>query len=99
MKRSCHGYEILNTLNSLSPLNWRVSASQLYVLLKKIEKKGYVVSSIQDQDNRPSKRIFTITKKGEKEFMNWLHIPQRNARDIRIDFLLKLFFFHDLKAF
>lgn len=91
-----HGYEILRFLNSSLDSTWHVSTSQLYNLLKKLETRGLLVSSLEAQETRPSKRVFSLTPKGEQSFLEWLHRPTRHVRDIRIEFLAKLFFFRRL---
>lgn len=42
---------------------------------------------------RPSKRVFSLTSKGKKPFLSGLQIPVEHIRDLRIEFLAKLFFF------
>ena len=46
MLRSRHGYEILRFFGSTFEGTLKVSTSQLYVLLKKLEKQGLVESSL-----------------------------------------------------
>ena len=91
-----HGYEILLFLNSELGSTWHVSTSQLYVLLKRLERDGFLQSSVETQDTRPSKRIFSLTPPGKKAFLEWLRSPTEHVRDLRIEFLAKLFFFNRL---
>jgi DNA-binding PadR family transcriptional regulator len=91
-----HGYEILQFLNSALESTWQVSPSQLYMLLKRLEQHGMLQSNIKTQETRPSKRVFSLTPTGEKIFLSWLHNPSRHVRDLRIEFLARLFFFHRL---
>ena len=91
-----HGYEVNRFLGETLLSTWQISTSQLYTLLKRLEKDGFLVSAIEAQDTRPSKRVFTITPEGENTFMDWLNSPAEHARDLRIEFMAKLFFFHHL---
>lgn len=91
-----HGYEILRFLHATLGSTWHVSTSQLYVLLKKLESNELLTSSMETQETRPSKRIFALTTKGRKHFLDWLHSPTEHVRDLRVEFLAKLFFFMDL---
>jgi len=91
-----HGYEILLFLNSALESTWHVGTSQLYVLLKRLERDGFLQSSVETQDTRPSKRIFSLTPPGKKAFLEWLRSPTEHVRDLRIEFLAKLFFFNRL---
>lgn len=91
-----HGYEIMQFLESALESTWRVSTSQLYVLLKRLEGEGLLQSNVETQETRPSKRVFCLTRAGKNAFLEWLRSPTERARDLRIEFLAKLFFFHRL---
>jgi PadR family transcriptional regulator AphA len=54
------------------------------------------ILQVSSQDARPSKRIFTITPQGKEIFLKWLHEPTRHVRDLRVEFMTKLFFFSHL---
>ena len=96
MSGPMHGYEILRFFDNELGSTWHISTSQLYVLLKKLEKEGLLHSSVEVQETRPSKRIFSLTPKGERVFLGWLRSPTEHARDLRIEFLTKLFFIEKL---
>ena len=91
-----HGYEIMQFLESALDSTWRISTSQLYVLLKRLEREGLLRSSLETQETRPSKRVFSLTTAGKNAFCEWLRSPVEHVRDLRIEFLAKLFFFHRL---
>lgn len=91
-----HGYDILQFLETKLGSAWQVSTSQLYVLLKKLDQEGWVESTIKPQDTRPAKRVFSITSPGRAHFLEWLRQPADHVRDLRIEFLARLFFFHHL---
>ena len=89
-----HGYEVIQFLESALKSTWQVSTSQLYLLLKRLEHNVLLESNIQEQEMRPSKRVFSLTSKGRKAFLGWLGSPVENIRNLRIEFLGKIFFFH-----
>ena len=91
-----HGYEILQLLDNALNGAWRVSTSQLYTLLRRLEKQGLLRSSKRIQDTRPTKRIFALTPAARDLFFEWLNKPVEHVRDLRIEFLAKLFFFDRL---
>jgi len=91
-----HGYEIMQFTEKSLGETWFVGTSQLYVLLKRLQQQGLVQSTLEHQDARPSKRIFTISPEGKDAFLKWLHEPTRHVRDFRIEFMAKLFFFDQL---
>ena len=88
-----HGYEILRFLETQMGNAWHVSPSQLYVLLKKLEQEGLLCSRMESQETRPPKRVFSLNSTGKKSFLDWLYSPTEHVRDLRIEFLAKLFFF------
>lgn len=91
-----HGYEILQFLETGLGPAWRISTSQLYALFKRLDKEGLVNSTLETQNTRPSKRVFSIMSAGRKRFLQWLKSPTAHARDLRIEFLAKLYFYHHL---
>jgi PadR family transcriptional regulator AphA len=93
-----HGYEIMHFLDSALESTWQVSSSQLYVVLKRLESQGLLKCSLKAQKTRPAKRIFSLTPVGKKGFLEWLRSPVEHVRDLRIEFIAKLFFFHGLSV-
>ncbi len=91
-----HGYEILQFLETELGPAWRISTSQLYTLLKRLDHEGLLNSTLETQDTRPSKRVFVIMQAGKDRFFSWLQNPSEHARDLRIEFLAKLYFFRQL---
>ena len=95
LQRPKHGYDIMQFLDSALGSTWQVSMSQLYVLLKRLEREGWVKSAMQSQDNRPARRVFSLTPAGRKVFLEWVHRPTEHVRELRMEFLAKLLFFRD----
>lgn len=96
MSGSRHGYEIMQFLGSALEATWRVSTSQLYVLLKRLKQEGLLESQPESQESRPSKRVFNLTGAGRRAFLDWLDAPVEHVRDFRMEFLCKMFFFNYL---
>jgi PadR family transcriptional regulator, regulatory protein AphA len=96
MSGAKHGYEIMQFLSSALEDTWRLGTSQLYLLLKRLEKRGYLESFAENQESRPPKRIFRLTPEGSRVFLEWLRDPVEHVRDFRMEFLSKMFFFYTL---
>lgn len=92
-----HGYEIEAYLSSKMDQFWHLSMSQVYALLKRIEKTGLAVSSEEKHGSRPNKRVFSISETGRKKFYQWVYTPVKHLRDVRVELLAKLFFINELK--
>lgn len=91
-----HGYEIRSFLREGLGATWHIPTSQLYAQLKRLEERGYVASSLESQAARPAKRVFELTHDGRNVFLAWVHAPVRHIRDLRVEFLAKLFFIRKL---
>jgi len=92
-----HGYEIRQYIENHLGSTWHVSTSQLYALLKRLEDRGWLRSSVKLQQARPSKRVFSLTRQGKNVFDQWVCSPTVHVRDLRVEFLVKLFFIRTLK--
>lgn len=91
-----HGYAIKRELSSgLGPV-WRIAPSRLYHALARLEAEGLVRGRTEPQPGRPPRRVFTITPAGEEAFWDWVTAPVRHLRDVRVEFLAKLYFLHRL---
>jgi PadR family transcriptional regulator AphA len=93
-QRPMHGYEIHQQLREPTGIGlvWRIKQSQLYALLVKLEQEGYVSSTVEPQDNRPARKVFRLTETGESVFQSWLVSPVKRPRELRLQFLAKLYF-------
>jgi PadR family transcriptional regulator AphA len=96
MKEERHGYEIHMLLSAALGQAWYAGISQVYALLKRLETAEKVVSTTEHQDNRPPKHVYSITPKGREAFLQWVHSPLERMRDLRLEFLAKLFFIREL---
>jgi len=95
-ERPVHGYEIYQRLSAPTGLwqVWRLKQSQLYALLTKLEEENYLAATLQPQDARPPRKIYSLTATGQAAFQTWLTTPVTHGRQMRIEFLAKLYFAH-----
>ena len=88
-----HGYDLHHRLSIELGYVWRIPQSQLYTLLKRLERQGDIRSSLEEQSGLPDKRIFHLTAKGQDRFVRWMETPSGSSvRAIRVEFLTRLFF-------
>lgn len=91
-----HGYELSERLTAgLGPL-WRVASSQLYSVLHRMEKEGWIACRVEPQGGRPPRRTYRILPKGERAFWAWVTSPVRPLRNVRVEFLAKVYFLRRL---
>jgi len=91
-----HAYALHHTL-MYSPLGsvWRVKQSALYAMLTRLADEGLLYAGEEDIAAR-GKRVFTVTPTGETAFMEWCVTPVPHPRDMRMEFLAKLYFLEQL---
>jgi PadR family transcriptional regulator, regulatory protein AphA len=87
-----HGYDICRVLGDGIGSIWRLGKSQVYALLMRLERQGLVIHERVGQDNLPAKNIFSLTEQGEDVFNQWVDQPIPHMRDMRLEFLTKLWF-------
>ncbi len=91
-----HGYALNARISSgLGPI-WRIAPSRLYVTLSRLEEEGLIAGRMVPREGHPPRRVFRITPSGEKAFWSWVTSPVRHLRDVRVEFLAKLYFLHRL---
>lgn len=89
---SLTGYELKQRMDSSTNNFWNANLSQIYTSLKSLEEDGWVKSKIQAQDDKPDKRIYTLTDEGLNSLKAWLEEPITDPEQRKSTFLLKLFF-------
>jgi len=89
-----HGYDLHKKIGERQGIGliWRIKQSHLYALLDKLEKDGLLVSKTLSGDSFPARKEFQITELGRKNFEVWLTSPVKHGRDMRQEFLAKIFF-------
>jgi DNA-binding PadR family transcriptional regulator len=97
-QRPAHGYELHQRLITDLGQVWHLSLSQTYNILNRLEKKGLVSGSLQEQEKLPARRLFHITKTGTQLFKAWLDAPSGSSvRAIRVEFTTRLYFAHAIR--
>ena len=83
----------LHQLMLQSPLGqvWHIKQSALYAMISRLSDDAYITVSTDKNDAR-GKRSLTITPEGRAHFVQWCATPVLHPRDIRIEFLAKLYF-------
>lgn len=69
VRRSMHGYDIIEQLGKYT--GKKPSAGQIYPLLKKLEKKGYITS--KKIKSAKKKRVYVMTAEGRKFCKSMFH--------------------------
>lgn len=89
-----HAYEMHQQLHEAEALGlvWRIKQSQLYALLARLEEVGYLTTVTAPQETRPARKMLHLTPAGRAAFETWRTSPVYHGRDLRQEFLAKLYF-------
>jgi PadR family transcriptional regulator AphA len=89
-----HGYELLPYFSRGGELGLvcTLGTPRLYAILHTLEELGLVQCETSPVSGGPPRKVFSLTDAGREAFRAWLGQPIRRLRQIRQDFLLKLYF-------
>lgn len=85
------GYDIRKQLEEVFSNFMEVSASGVYPALKALEQHGYVSVERVLQDDRPNKKVYTITESGRQAFVDSL-AASSGRHKVRSEMLALMFF-------
>jgi PadR family transcriptional regulator AphA len=69
------GYELKEVFDDSVQHFWPADQSQIYRTLNELMAENYVTMEVVPQDNRPNRKVYTITKAGRDELGRWLQQP------------------------
>jgi PadR family transcriptional regulator AphA len=86
------GYDLDKRIRRSVGLMWTPAKSHVYGTLTRLVDAGYASVRHVEQTQRPDKRLFRITDRGENALSRWLHDAPLEPTKYRNQFLLKVFF-------
>ncbi len=92
---AAHGYDLHRPFAAGGALRavCRLPLNQHYALLKQLQARGLVeAGDLATEGVTPPRRPLTITPAGRAVLAAWLDQPVPHTRDVRLEFLLKLYF-------
>src|SRR5512140_1125498 len=93
--RARHGYELLDCFSDPGQLGevWRLSTSQLYAVLKRLETQGLTEEHDVSVPDAPMRKEYRLTEKGVARLLAWLDEPAPSAsiHRVRVEFLSRLY--------
>jgi PadR family transcriptional regulator AphA len=93
-RQPMHGYQLARELapNEGIGLVCPLGVSNVYFLLGNLEGRGLVEVDHRDEEVYPPRTIYKATAEGRRAFAAWMRQPVRRLRQVRMDFLLRLYF-------
>jgi len=92
-ERPMHGYELAQIARTDAALRaiWRIERSEIYFLLGKLHKQGFIIESAAEQGGGPTRTIFEPTGEGRVALDQWLHTPEKLPRNLRTALLARVY--------
>ena len=91
-----HGYQLNEVLQQNPGISISLKKSNAYKLLSDMEKDGWVISTEEQEGNRPQRRVYSVTDDGKAEFDRLLrenlstHLLPEFPSVVGLDFLYTL---------
>ena len=85
------GYELKKFFDTSVAHFWNAELSQIYPALKQLEGDGLVEMKVEVQEDRPNRKVYSITEPGRRELIAWLAKPAEREQ-VREPILIKVFF-------
>jgi PadR family transcriptional regulator AphA len=91
---SGYGYDLARHFADGQPLAeiLRLEPGMLYHHLKKLDRSGWVSAELDAGGARPPRRVYHLTAAGRAQLLRWLGEPVAHTREVRLEFLVKLYF-------
>ena len=89
--RPMTGYELKQYFDQSIHHFWNASLSQIYPTLSRMAEEGLLTMRIEYQENRPNRKVYSITDAGREELQRWLREPI-DLPQMRLAFLIQVFF-------
>jgi len=90
-KEPMTGYDINKRVKTRMDSFWNISYGQIYPTLRKIEKEGQITKKVEINENRPNRKVYSITNKGIRKLQEWL-LKSAEPESVKIETLLKVAF-------
>lgn len=77
-----HGYQLANSLQEHALTDAAIEGAALYRTLRRLEDHGYVQSKWDVQSSGPARRVYLLTKDGERHLEEWAQVLDNLAKSM-----------------
>jgi putative hydrolase of the HAD superfamily len=94
LRQPMHGYQVAREMAEGGGLGLvcPLGMSNVYFLLGNLQERGLVAVAERQEERYPPRVMLHATAAGRRAFDAWLREPVTRLRQVRLDFLVKLFF-------
>jgi DNA-binding PadR family transcriptional regulator len=92
-ERPMYGYELARVVKSDAALRaiWRIELSEVYFLLRKLLKLGFIVEHAEEPRAGLRRVLYTPTASGQAALDEWLTTPEKYPRNLRTALLARIY--------
>lgn len=92
-EKPTYGYKVAELVEELTEGRYKIKLGTVYTLLRRMEENNFLNSEWKESDQTPDKKIYKVTKKGERALRAWLEIvvERREMMKKMTDFYKKHF--------
>ncbi|PKO22944.1 MAG: PadR family transcriptional regulator [Chloroflexi bacterium HGW-Chloroflexi-1] len=87
------GYELKQHFDQSIYHFWNANLSQIYPALSRMKEEGLLTMEVEHQEDRPNRKVYTITDAGREALQRWLVTPLPPGQ-VREAWLIQIFFAH-----
>ncbi|MEW6491622.1 MAG: PadR family transcriptional regulator [Cyanobacteriota bacterium] len=84
------GYDLGKQFDSSVGFFWKATHQQIYRELTKLEEQGWIRAEVIAQENRPDKKLYSVTELGKQQLIEWM-TQSSEPTPIKDDLLVKIF--------
>ena len=92
-ERPMYGYELAQLVKTDAALRaiWRIELSEVYFLLRKLLKLGFIVEQTEERGTGPRRVLYAPTASGQAALEVWLTSPEKYPRNLRTALLARIY--------
>lgn len=87
---SRHGYELKGLYDEALVPSAKLNFGQVYPTLDRLRRDGCLEQDVVSQDDRPDRKVYSLTEHGRKQLQDWLDTPTELSLETRNETFLKL---------
>ncbi|EDX84983.1 transcriptional regulator, PadR family protein [Synechococcus sp. PCC 7335] len=87
---TCSGYDLVKRFNKSVECFWSASHQQIYKALARLEEDEQISSEKIEQENRPNKKLYTVTERGRQLLQAWIGQAEEESTPLKSELLVKL---------
>ena len=88
-ERAASGADLTRRFDKSIGFFWTATHQQIYRVLGRMEKDGWVVSEVVPHADRPATKVYDVTAAGREELARWIAEPT-TSDPLRSDFMVKV---------